>query len=312
MIINPVYKKEVRQTNRGVRPVLFVLGFNGILSLVAFSQMVLAVEQARVRLVVDYEQFLSLFRLIVLIECSLLVFFMPAVTAGLISSEREQKTMDILMTLPIRPVSIIAGKLAAAMSFMLFLFISSAPVISMLFVYVGITPGELLLLIFSVLTAGFLTGSIGIYASSICKKTTTATVLSYGILFVMVIGTVGLHQIFSYTLGDILYGQSGMFLEGLERPDTGFIKYLLLFNPMVSSTVMVHGISGNHHILSDVFGIGFEREWIGRDWIFYSLLLQNLFAALMVSLSVKAITPIWSKYIGAQKNSTKGKQNSNS
>ena len=61
-----------------------------------------------------------------------LAFFIPAVTMRLWAEERKQRTVELLLTLPIRPVQAVLGKYLAALGLFVLFLVSSAPIVVML------------------------------------------------------------------------------------------------------------------------------------------------------------------------------------
>ncbi|MEM7306497.1 MAG: ABC transporter permease [Planctomycetota bacterium] len=62
----------------------------------------------------------------------LLAFFVPAVTMRLWAEERKQRTVELLLTLPIRPLQAVLGKYLAALGLFALFLLSSAPIVVML------------------------------------------------------------------------------------------------------------------------------------------------------------------------------------
>ncbi len=62
----------------------------------------------------------------------LLAFFIPAVTMRLWAEERKQRTVELLLTLPIRPMQAVLGKYLAALGLFALFLASSLPIVVML------------------------------------------------------------------------------------------------------------------------------------------------------------------------------------
>ncbi len=86
----------------------------------------------------------------------MLIFIMPALTAGSISGERERQTLDILLTTTMKPSEIIWGKLLSSFSTMFLMVVSSFPLLAVSFVYGGIMIHDVLLLLLVYLTVALL------------------------------------------------------------------------------------------------------------------------------------------------------------
>jgi ABC-2 type transport system permease protein len=74
----------------------------------------------------------------------LLAFFLPAITMRLWAEEKKQRTIELLLTLPIRPAQAILGKYLAALGLYGLFLLGSLPIVFMLFV-LGKPDGGLIL-----------------------------------------------------------------------------------------------------------------------------------------------------------------------
>lgn len=128
--------------------------------------------------------------ILAIMQFVLMIFAVPAVTAGTISAEREKQTLDLLLCTRMRPISIIVGKLFSSMGFVLLLVVASAPVYALSLLFGGILVMDLVkLFIFYIMTALY-SGSIGMLCSCLFKRTTVATISSYAIIMAIGIGTI--------------------------------------------------------------------------------------------------------------------------
>ncbi|MFN3420222.1 MAG: ABC transporter permease subunit [Armatimonadota bacterium] len=75
---------------------------------------------------------------------AVIVLIAPALTASAISFERERRTLDLLLTTPLRPMQILFGKLLASFAFLMLLLVESMPVVAVCIVMGGATIGDLL------------------------------------------------------------------------------------------------------------------------------------------------------------------------
>ncbi len=121
----------------------------------------------------------AIFATVVLLQLTAINFVSPAFTAGSISSERENQTYDLLRTTPVSAGDIVRGKFLSGLLFMLLLLIASMPVQSMAFLFGGIELPEFLISSLMLLVTAITFSAIGIYFSSLLKRSTPATVLAY-------------------------------------------------------------------------------------------------------------------------------------
>ena len=87
----------MRSAVRDVKIPVTITICSGILAAVALLSMYLNVAQVRVSAQIQYRSFLDLYVFVAVIGFLMLVFLMPALTAGSISGERERQTLDIMM-----------------------------------------------------------------------------------------------------------------------------------------------------------------------------------------------------------------------
>lgn len=130
----------------------------------------------------------SLFSFLIIFQVALLGFITPALTAGAISGERERQTIDLLFVTPIRPFSIIWGKLLASMSFVVLLLVLSIPIFSLVFLFGGIELDQVVYAFAVTGVTALMLGLVGIAFSTMFRRTLTATVAAYGAAFILYVG----------------------------------------------------------------------------------------------------------------------------
>lgn len=121
----------------------------------------------------------QMFAILASLQFILVNFAVPALTAGVISGERERQTLDVLLTTRLSPIKIIIGKLAAALSFVVLLIISSLPLFSLVFLMGGVSPGHISRVFAVYFFISLYFGSMGVFYSTLIKKSQMATVLTY-------------------------------------------------------------------------------------------------------------------------------------
>ena len=230
---NPVYKREMLVRSRSFRIPLIIMIFNGILAVVALLNMYQSIAQVKVSGSVRYENFLQLYAFVAALEFMLLMFIMPALTSASISGERERHTLELMFTTKIRPVEIVVGKLMSAFSQLMILVVSSLPILMLTFIYGSISSGDLMILLVSYVVGALYCGSLGIFASSLMKRSTFSNVITYGIMLVVVVGTYMLNVFLlkiSETEISTMALNSG---ETIPKASSGASVYLLLLNPAI-------------------------------------------------------------------------------
>ena len=178
--INPILKKELMVGSRSMKMSFAIMGINGFLTLVVILVMMIA-SGASVLSGYDYSNLICLFPVLGCIECGILSLVVPIITSGSISGEREKQTLDIMLTTPVKTFSIAVGKLESAMVVVMMYMISSIPLLAIAFVLGGLSWWALLGLIGMMLYLGIYVGSVGIFCSSVVKKSVAATILTLAI-----------------------------------------------------------------------------------------------------------------------------------
>jgi ABC-type transport system involved in multi-copper enzyme maturation permease subunit len=183
---NPVLRKEIRVRMRGARA-YWLLGIYVIILAVVvaliymFHQAFGANAIGMPGSVGDSSRVLGrrIFTNLLLVQSILVAMIAPALTAGSITIEREQRAYDLLVTSPLRASDVIRGKLLAALSFALLLLTASLPLLSLSFLVGGVSPGEIFFNYLLIVLSAFLYASIGIFWSASLRSTAGATVLTY-------------------------------------------------------------------------------------------------------------------------------------
>jgi len=277
---------------RSFKLALVLLLFNGILALVAVLNLYSTLEQVRLTAEVQYTSFLNLYMFVAILEFVMVIFLMPALTAGSISGERERRTLELMMTTKMTPADIIFGKLAAALSTMVLLIVSSFPVLAMVFVYGGVTAKDVLLLLACYAVSALFAGSIGISCSAFFKRTTVATVVSYGILAMAVLGTYLLNQVvlyFAQLKGDAFLVSAGT----AEAASSGGFLYLLLLNPTATFAILMTRLAGiefGSPAVMLLFG-NHNLEAISHNvWVSASIFIQLVAAGFFLWMAVRTLS----------------------
>ena len=192
MTTNPVYRREITVSARSIRLPLIIAAVNFITAAVAITGMWRAVENAAGSAGIDITVFPVLFRYLAIVEFLLMLFIMPALTAGSISGEKERGTLDLMLTTRLTPAGIVAGKMMSALSGMFIVILSGLPIMMLAFIYGGASAGDVVLLAVCLLASAFLSAAAGVFASAAFRKTAAAAAVAYGIVFGLTVGTAAL------------------------------------------------------------------------------------------------------------------------
>ncbi|SCG82455.1 hypothetical protein DW1_0847 [Proteiniborus sp. DW1] len=187
--MNPVLKKELKTRMRTWRTPLMISLYVLVLSLLVllvFVDVIFSYNSSRgMRL----DNVRDMFFVFTIFQLLLLIFIVPATTAGSISGERERSTLELLICTKMSSFSIILGKLFSSLAEVIVLLVASIPVMSTFFIFGGVSPGNIILIFGFYFVTAILFGSIGIFMSAFFKKTSSSTVASYVVALFLLGGT---------------------------------------------------------------------------------------------------------------------------
>ena len=185
---NPVLIKEFRTRMRGPRAywvlLTYTLFLGGILAMMYFGfEASMTYEAESLGGTQNAEQARnlgkSIYAFVFIAQSIMVALITPALTAGQVTIEREQRSYELLVTTPLRPVDIIRGKLTAAVSFVVLLLTSSLPLVSLSFLVGGVSPAEIFFSYLIIALSAFVYGALGIFWSATLRTTAASTAVTY-------------------------------------------------------------------------------------------------------------------------------------
>jgi ABC-2 type transport system permease protein len=291
MRANPVIVKELRGRMRGWGAVVVLTIYLLVVSGVAllFYSMFRATSGLGSSESSQVGKFL--FGVIVIFQLLMVFLLTPAFTAGAITSEKERKTYDVLMTTLLLPRSIIFGKLGAAVAYVALLILALAPLESLSFMFGGVSPEEIILSQVVMLAAALLFASIGIFWSTVVRSSVGSNVLTYGTIMVQLVLIPVLYWLLTSIIG-AYYNPNGPPLATTE-PFIYASGIILSSQPLIamifSETFLLNGdplfiytnttISPGHTIL------------VVSPWLLFCI-EAVLASALLVLLSIRFVQPV--------------------
>ncbi|MCY4063080.1 MAG: hypothetical protein OXG53_11980 [Chloroflexi bacterium] len=184
--LNPVMVKELRGRMRGVRGFAIISIFLTLMSFFTILLYLLRVPTGGVVVTGDLGR--ELFIGVLFIELMLIIFIVPALTAGAITTERERKTYDLLQTTLITKATFVVGKMQSALGYIVLLLLSAIPLQSIAFLFGGVSEAELILALLVLLVSAIALGAFGMFISSITERTLAATIRSYTVAIAITVG----------------------------------------------------------------------------------------------------------------------------
>jgi ABC-type transport system involved in multi-copper enzyme maturation permease subunit len=294
--INPIYLKEIKIGVRTKKAAIILLLYNGLLALFGLFFFYVTFDAgSRYTGRINYSEILSIYLVIVAVEFGLVLFTVPGLTSSTISGEREKQTLDILLTTTLSPLQIIIGKLASSISIMITLAISSLPILALVFSIGGITMLDFVEFLALIIVTAIFIGSIGIFFSTFYKRTTPATVSSYGAILVLVAGTFAVLWALSIIAELRLANQ--VITDGFYyRPDIGNWALLLLINPAVTCYSMLIDQTGTGYELGKFIGrFGTVPDFVINNWFIISIVIQLLISGILILWAAWLLDPLRKK-----------------
>lgn len=271
--LNPVLQKEYKVRMRGWKAAALIGVY--ILVMMAVGLFMLKISSLnRMNATILPQDLIIVYVFLATIQFGLISLVSPSLTSGAISGEREKQTLEILLSTRLRCSSIILGKLFASLSQMILLIITTLPIFSIIFFYGGIRIHELLQLFVFYIILAITVGSIGIFFSTLVKKTTASTVLSYAVIIFIYLG---------FLFIDVVYML-------LVVKNSGYNKTFLLnyFNPLMGFiSLMTSQFGQNGSIMP---GVNLSKNGLPL-WMINSI-INLCFSAVLIYLSSWRLSPV--------------------
>lgn len=279
MKINPILNKELRSSSRSIKFPISIAIFLLVLIFFNLASTVSSFGFERYNYVNFLSANISNYTTIIVIEILLILFVVPSISASSISGERERQTLDLLLVTKLTPTSIILGKLATSLSRVLLLMVISLPILASLLSIIGISFIHIVEITLFCLSLSILVGSVSIMFSTIFKRTTISTILSYGFVMFIIIAPIVLIGIGSAIV------MSTMNNVGSNHDDYNFLFQIAYF---IMSFCPIASVSS---LLSSQIGSMGATQYGGM----YGGGFINIFTSLMGGLGygVQPMIPIW-------------------
>ncbi len=254
---------------------------------------------------VSADNFIIAFNVIIIVECVLLCMSIPALTAPLIANERERQTLDVLLTTKMSCFDIIIGKYASALCYIFLILITSFPFLSLTLVYGGVTFKDLFCIFLTVVIMILYLTAIGIFFSTICRKTVAANILTLFVFAFLIFGTC-LIVLIAYLLAadyDLYSGTTYTMREKIAD----IIFFILYLNPATAVFDTLDRTTG-FSFTANTRGMAYFASNFGqyinsngifvRFWSIISGIIELTVSFLMLHFSAKMLNPSRRRYHG--------------
>lgn len=300
MRINPIVKKDLQVSSRSMRLAWGLFGYEAILAIAFLLAMLVIQDESRslYRSGNIYNSMVYLFPVIAIAQICIIALITPIITASSISGEKERQTFDVMLTTAMSPLAIVFGKVTSAVIRIMFYVLGSLPIMALSFVVGGLGWNTLLSYLATVLLLAVFSGSIGIFCSSICRKSITAVILSFVCYFV-VYGMTFLPLLLRLIMG---YNDGGeCLLMLLWNPAAFFEEYFML--TMTGQSLL----SG-----TNTFGkndVGAITYWLVENelWVYVSAGCILILTLVFMLMAAWKVNPMHTS--GGRKKSKKKKEN---
>ena len=283
---NPIIVKELRSRMRGPRPFITITVMLFLLAGITYGiyRITLTSLSMYSGIPISPQIGQSLFVMLSFLLLIVICILTPAVTAGAISSEREQLTYEMLLSTPLHPAKILWGKLFSSLSYIFLLIFSAIPIASLIFVFGGVTLREMLKAFAVLIIVAITLGVFGIFMSSLLKRTSRATVVSYILIVLITFGSM------------VIYIGLGILQNGIPP------RWIIAINPISALASALSNVSNQYgSVLSFIPIIGVDLNSLGGDAIsftsiprplyHYSLPLYGFIAIILYALSTRLVMP---------------------
>jgi ABC-type transport system involved in multi-copper enzyme maturation permease subunit len=238
---NPLLQKEFRQRMRTSRAPYVISGY--LLSMTALT-FLLIYENVQAQLVLfQPAKSEQVFVTLSLLQLTVVAFLTPAFAANSISGERERRTLVVLLTTPLSPIGILAGKVLSSCALLALLLVVTLPLYSLVFLLGGAVPQEVLSVFAFQLFIIVLIATYSVMWSTLALRSGWSTVLSYATVAWMTIVT----GVVGFAL-KVFYANNPISFYAAK-----WANLLLCLNPLWIEAALENalpGVGGNHPSLA--------------------------------------------------------------
>lgn len=286
--LNPIVKKDFQVSARSMRLSWGVFAYEALLTM-TFLLALAVIQELNDNIYGEgniYSSLIYLFPALAVAQLCLVALIVPIITSSSISGEKERQTFDIMLTTCMSPFSIVVGKVASAVTRILFYVAAGMPIMALPFVVGGLSWSSLIYFLLAVILLSVLSGSIGIFCSSVCRRSITAVIMSFAFYFVIYVMT------FFPVLMRSVWGDGS----------AGESMLVLLFNPIIFfEELFMHIMSGGTLFGGADWSSSFSRSDVGiltyalsrgKLWLFASAACILLMSFLFMSAAAWKVNPM--------------------
>ena len=289
MRMNPVLENDMKRNMRSMKSSWVVFGINLLLTIISVAAYFGTASPGGYLSSGQYRYPVKCYMLIAYTLFFMIYLLVPGIAGGSIAIERERKTLDILLTTHLSPWKIVLGNLESSLSMIFLIAFSTLPAVSLILIFGGVSVVDLLALVVILVISGIFIGSIGIFCSAMIRKSTVATIVSYVIVMMLILGTVAILMAGHYFL-EARAQQMGNY----NSVNMGRWIFLLLLNPLFSYFgLLSHQVGSGNELLEicNYFG-EYSGSMVVRHMLLISIMVQIVLSAVLLYAAGKNINPL--------------------
>lgn len=285
--LNPIVKKDLQVAARSMRLSWGLFAYEAVLTMAFLLALIFI--QSEVSYVYSnnnvYGYLVYLFPVLAIVQVCIVALIVPIITASSISGEKERQTFDIMLTTCMSPIAIVLGKVVSAVLRILFYVVAGMPIMALSFVVGGMSWSNLFYFLLALILFAVFSGSIGVLCSSLCRKSISAVIMSFGFYFVIYALTIiipfSASMIFSY---DGHAGETMLFM--LLNPGVFFEEFFM----QIMTGTSIFG--GSPSFSTGDVGIITHLLARGKIWLFTSGACMVIMSVLFMLLAAWKVNPM--------------------
>lgn len=282
-----LYKKELLSASRNLKMPAFIIANNVILAFVTiFAYYLEVASRPKWEQTASGVQVLNIFCMLFLIEYGLGIVLILALSIPSVYSDRRNHSFDLILMSGESALKYILAKLASRVTICILIIFSSAPIFGFVFYIGGVSLQDFGFLLMVLLVTIIYIASIGIFFSSHCRKRAAATISTYTVVLLILVGTL-------ITFGGIyLMKKVNM---GVEIDDTnrlitiGNLMYILVINPLYGILRFFHEHFGTMSQIRKYLFVYHKSLIIREQWVLVSSLIQLAISTVLIFISARKL-----------------------
>ncbi len=239
--INPIVKKDLRILSRSSKYSWGLFAYELIMGFIFFFAMMIIEDNSGYGYLDQYQDFVALFPAICFAQMGIIALLLPIITASSISGEKERQTFDIMLTTVMSPRQIITGKVLSAVIRVMMFIVASVPLMALSFTLGGLSWWSLLAVLIGFFVFAVYSGSVGILASTLTRKSLVSIILAF-----VIYAAIGM-----LTVIPLIFM---VFISYLSI-DELIIEILIMLNPFYGLGMLIYLLSSGE-MLGGLFGNG--------------------------------------------------------